>query len=95
MRACVALLAARTLAAKPKGVVIFLVDDSGYADMGAMGFEPDTPNLALASSGVRFTDFHALPLCTPSRAQLLTGRLGPRTGLKGNFDVSSSSVARL
>lgn len=57
-----------------------------------MGYEQpsETPHLdALAASGVRFTDFHALPLCTPSRAQLLTGRLGPRTDLKGNFDVSS------
>ncbi len=83
---------ARSLSAKPRGLIIFLVDDNGYADLGAMGFESpsETPHLdALAASGVRFTDFHALPLCTPSRAQLLTGRLGPRTDLKGNFDVSS------
>jgi arylsulfatase G len=77
---------------RPRGVVIFLVDDNGYGDLGAMGYmgASETPHLdALASSGVRFLDFHAMPLCTPSRAQLMTGRLGPRTDLRTNFGVTS------
>ena len=45
-----------------------------------------TPQLdALASSGMRFTDFHATGVCTPSRAQLQTGRMGARTGVTSNF----------
>lgn len=44
---------------------------------------------ALAASGVTFKDFHTFPLCTPSRAQLLTGRHGLRTGVTHNFDTGS------
>lgn len=46
-----------------------------------------TPNLdALAAGGLRFLDFHvAASVCTPSRAALLTGRLGLRTGVAHNF----------
>lgn len=40
---------------------------------------------ALAAGGIHFTDAHAFPLCTPSRAQLLTGRVGARTGVTTNF----------
>lgn len=50
----------------------------------------ETPNIdALAKGGMRFTDFHAMPLCTPSRAQLLTGRLAPRQGVYTNFSPDS------
>ncbi len=44
---------------------------------------------ALANSGLRFTDFHAMSVCTPSRASLLTGRLGLRTGVVVNFVTDS------
>ena len=45
-----------------------------------------TPRLdALAASGMRLTDFHATGVCTPSRAQLQTGRMGARTGVTSNF----------
>jgi len=60
---------------KPNFVIIF-TDDQGYADVGcygAQGFE--TPNLdRMAAEGMKFTDFYAAaPVCSPSRAALLTG----------------------
>eukprot|EP00931_Biecheleriopsis_adriatica_P048106 TRINITY_DN27787_c0_g1_i2.p1 TRINITY_DN27787_c0_g1~~TRINITY_DN27787_c0_g1_i2.p1 ORF type:complete len:534 (+),score=89.95 TRINITY_DN27787_c0_g1_i2:384-1985(+) len=64
----------------------------GWGDLGANGVGPsETPNLdRLASEGLRFTDFHAgASVCTPSRAALLTGRLGARTGVVRNFDPAS------
>ena len=65
-------------------VVLILSDDSGWGDLG-VNWAPNvgnTPYLdAMASEGLRLTDFHAgASVCTPSRAALLTGRLGLRTG---------------
>ncbi len=74
-----------TSAAKPNIVLIF-VDDMGYGDVGA-GAENSlmiaTPNInALAADGVVLTDFYSpAPVCTPSRAGYLTGRLAARAGL--------------
>src|SRR3546814_9227920 len=53
-------------------VVIILADDLGFSDLGAFGGEIDTPNLdALAKAGLRLTDFHAAPSCSPTRSMLL------------------------
>ncbi|MFI6596921.1 arylsulfatase [Nonomuraea sp. NPDC050536] len=60
----------------PRGpnVVIVLVDDVGFADLGCYGSEIPTPHLdALARDGVQWTDFHVTPMCSPTRAALLTG----------------------
>lgn len=66
-------------------VLVILADDLGYSDLGAFGGEIRTPNLdALINQGVRFTDFHTTPVCSPTRAELLTGVDHHRTGL-GNF----------
>lgn len=55
-------------------VVVILVDDLGYSDLGCFGSEIATPHIdALASRGVRYTDFHVTPMCSPTRAALLTG----------------------
>ncbi len=55
-------------------VVFVLVDDVGFADIGCFGAEIHTPNLdRLAADGVRFTNFHVTPMCSPTRASLLTG----------------------
>jgi arylsulfatase A len=71
-------------AAAPPNVVVILCDDLGYGDLGCYG-APDvpTPRLdRLAADGVRFTDFYVpAPVCTPSRAGLLTGRHPLRVGL--------------
>eukprot|EP00118_Oscarella_pearsei_P000886 m.6060 g.6060 ORF g.6060 m.6060 type:complete len:526 (+) comp14847_c0_seq1:152-1729(+) len=76
---------------RPNFVLLF-ADDFGWGDVGANWDETkETPNLdRLAASGIRFTDFHAgASVCTPSRASLLTGRLGLRTGVVKNFGPAS------
>ncbi|OCC23369.1 hypothetical protein MB02_12175 [Croceicoccus estronivorus] len=66
-------------------IVVILVDDMGFSDIGAFGGEIRTPNLdALANKGVKFTNFHATPVCAPTRAELLTGIDHHQTGI-GNF----------
>lgn len=55
-------------------IVLILLDDVGYSDLGAFGGEITTPNLdALALKGVRFSNFHTASSCAPTRAMLLTG----------------------
>lgn len=55
-------------------VVIVLADDLGFSDLGCYGSEIATPNLdRLSSEGVRYLNFHVTPMCSPTRAALLTG----------------------
>ena len=54
--------------------LIIVADDLGFSDLGSFGGEIETPNLdRLALDGVRFTDFHSAPACSPTRSMLLTG----------------------
>lgn len=64
-------------------VVIILADDLGYGDLGCYGGSLDTPNLdQMAGDGARFTQFYsASPVCSPSRAALLTGRYPTRVNV--------------
>jgi len=63
-------------------IVVMLADDLGYSDLGCYGSEIRTPNLdALAAGGLRYTDFHAYPMCSPTRAALLTGLEPHRAGI--------------
>lgn len=73
-------------AAGPPNVVMIYADDMGYADLGvqgAVGFT--TPNLdRMAAEGMRFTDFYvAAPVCSASRAALMTGCYPARVGITG------------
>lgn len=66
-------------------LVIILADDLGYGDLATYGHQiVKTPNIdRLAEEGVKFTDYYApAPLCSPSRAGLLTGRMPFRTGVR-------------
>lgn len=72
-------------------VVFILADDLGYTDISAYGSEYyETPNIdRLAKEGVKFTDgYTAGPNCQPTRAALISGQYGPRTGVYtvGNID---------
>jgi arylsulfatase len=56
-------------------IVIILLDDLGFSDLGCFGSEIDTPHIdALASSGLRLTHYTTVPMCTPARAALLSGK---------------------
>ncbi|MEQ8787106.1 MAG: sulfatase [Pirellulaceae bacterium] len=67
-------------------IVVILADDLGYGDLGCYGNqEINTPHLdKLAAGGMRFTDFHSSgPVCSPTRAGLVTGRYQQRAGVPG------------
>lgn len=67
---------------KPPNVIIIMVDDMGFSDLGCYGGEIQTPNLdALAENGVRFTRFYNAARCCPSRASLLSGQYPHRAGM--------------
>ena len=63
-------------------VIIFLLDDVGFAQVGSFGALIETPNIdQLASNGLRFNNFHTTALCSPSRASLMAGRFPHSIGL--------------
>ena len=73
--------------------VVILADDLGYADIGVYGSDRNhTPHLdRMAAEGLRFTDFHSNgPMCTPTRAALLTGRYPHRFGKQ--FESALSGI---
>ncbi|HZY61378.1 MAG TPA: sulfatase-like hydrolase/transferase [Edaphobacter sp.] len=78
--------------------VIFLIcDDLGYGDPGCYGSRLPTPNLdRLAAQGLRFTHFNAgHPICSASRAAVLTGRYGTRSNTTGAFGPTSPTGTSL
>jgi len=69
-------------AATRPNILVILVDDLGFSDLGCYGSEISTPSLdALAASGLRFTQFYNGARCCPTRASLLTGLYAHQTGL--------------
>jgi arylsulfatase A-like enzyme len=64
-------------------IVVILADDLGNADLGYRGSDIRTPNIdQLAKEGVRAESFYGMPVCTPARAELMTGRYAMRYGLQ-------------
>lgn len=64
-------------------VVMVLLDDTGFAQFGCFGSDIDTPHVdALAAGGLQFTNYHVTPLCSPTRASLLTGRSQHAVGMR-------------
>lgn len=64
-------------------IILLMTDDQGYGDLGCHGNPAiHTPNLdKLYGESIRFTNFHVSPLCSPTRASLMTGRYNYRTGV--------------
>lgn len=80
----------------PPNIVIIFADDLGYGDLGAFG-SPNirTPRLdAMAAQGQKWTNFYVQPVCSPSRAALLTGRLPIRSGMYGMPTGAAPKVFR-
>ena len=81
-------LCAVSLSAKEKpNLVLIFIDDMGYGDIGPYGSKLNrTPNLdRMAKEGRKLTSFYAAPVCSASRAQLMTGCYAPRVGVPGVF----------
>lgn len=81
------LASAAQAADRPPNVIVMFADDQGTVDVNAYGAEDlHTPGMnRLARQGVRFTQFYVgAPVCSPSRAALLTGRVPQRAGVPGN-----------
>ncbi len=74
-------------ASRKPNIVFILCDDLGFGDLGVYGSKIRTPNFdRLAAEGVRFTNFSSAdPVCSPSRAALLTGRYPTRVGVPTVF----------
>lgn len=71
--------------AGPPNVIVIIADDQGWGDLSSHGnTNLDTPNLdRLASEGVSFERFYVQPVCSPTRAEFLTGRYAPSVGVRG------------
>jgi arylsulfatase A-like enzyme len=70
-------------------VVLVVLDDVGFAQLGCYGSDIATPTIdGLAENGVRLTNFHTTALCSPTRACLLTGRSHHRNGLGRVADLA-------
>jgi arylsulfatase A-like enzyme len=81
-----------TPAQEKPNIVIILLDDTGFADIGAYGSEISTPNIdALAASGVRFTNFHTAATCSPTRSMLLTGVDNHLTGMGNMLEIMADN----
>jgi arylsulfatase A-like enzyme len=76
--------------------LVIMADDLGYSDVGAYGGEIATPNLdRLAAGGLQFTNFYNSSRCSPTRANLLTGRYAHRVGMGENGGSMSREVRTL
>ena len=82
-----ALLAPALSAARPPNVVVIFIDDMGYGDIGPFGATKQrTPHLdRMAKEGMKLTSFYATPVCSVSRAQMMTGCYGARISVPGVY----------
>ena len=88
------LVSTASLRANPPNIILILADDMGYGDLGYTGSEHlRTPHLdALAESGVFCEQGYVCsPVCSPSRAGLLTGRDPRRFGYQSNLNKSDNA----
>ncbi|PFX22627.1 Arylsulfatase I [Stylophora pistillata] len=68
---------------KSPHIVLVVIDDLGWSDLGFQGSKIQTPNInTLAAEGVILENYYVQPLCTPTRSTLMTGRYPIHTGLQ-------------
>jgi hypothetical protein len=80
--------------AQPPNIIYIIADDLGWKDVGFHGSDVKTPNLdRLADTGVELEEFYVQPVCTPTRAALLTGRYPMRYGLQTGAIPSGAAMA--
>src|SRR5436309_3570336 len=96
---CAVMIACSVVAAdaprRKPNVVLILVDDMGWSDIGCYGGEVPTPNIdGLAAGGVRFTQFYNTARCCPTRACLLTGLYPHQAGVGYMTDKAAYSSSR-
>ena len=79
-----------TAAEGAPNILLVLLDDVGFAQLGCFGSSIPTPNFdRLADSGIRYTNFHTTALCSPTRACLLTGRNHHSVGMGRIIDLAT------
>lgn len=78
-------------------ILFFLIDDMGWKDLGCYGADfSETPVIdKLASEGIRFTNAYASPVCSPTRASLVTGQNAARTGMWEVIGVTDRPYAKM
>lgn len=91
---CMLMLRFSSIAQQRPNVIVIYSDDQGAIDLNCYGAKDlETPNIdQLARSGTMFTNFYASPVCSPSRASLLTGLNPQRAGLPGNASELNDAV---
>jgi arylsulfatase A-like enzyme len=71
-------------------IMVVVLDDTGWSDFGCFGSEIQTPTFdSIAERGARYTNFHVTPLCSPTRASLLTGRNHHAVGMRFLADTDT------
>ncbi|XP_063053115.1 arylsulfatase A-like [Engraulis encrasicolus] len=100
-------LTVHCVSSSPPNFILLFADDLGFGDLGCFGHPSSvTPHLdKLAAGGLRFTDFYVTsPVCSPSRASLLTGRYQTRSGIfpgvlypgsKGGLPLNETTIAEV
>lgn len=77
---------------KRPNIIVFLLDDTGYADFGAYGSEIKTPNIdRLAADGIQFLNYHTAATCSPTRSMLLTGADNHLTGMGNMIEIMADN----
>ena len=80
-------------------ILLIMLDDMGYSDLGCYGGEVQTPNIdQLAKEGIRFTQMHNSARCCPTRASLLTGQHPQKAGINGmgvNLSMNTATIAEV
>lgn len=94
---CLALVVSGSAATKQPNIVIILADDLGWRDAGCYGNTfNETPNIdKLAKQGMRFTQFYAGPVCSPTRANLMSGQDQARFGITQHIPGHRRPYAKL